>query len=130
MSHDRRRQVMQRLMDKESRDYFVEDHIDEGVAFQIRATREARGWTQQELGRRAGRMAPERVSQVEDPNYGRLTLRTLKRIASALDVALIVRLAPYSELVDWTNAVQMAVPSFGEDAVVLRDISREQAVKG
>lgn len=118
MTQERRGQIVESLKDKELRDYYVADHISEGLAFQIRAMREARGWTQRELGERAGGMAQERISQLEDPNYGRLSLSTLKRIASAFDVALIVRFAPYSELIDWTLGLspdQMEVPCFDAD---------------
>ncbi|MCX6020625.1 MAG: helix-turn-helix transcriptional regulator, partial [Chloroflexi bacterium] len=100
MTDERRSATIESLGDKELRDFYVSDHISEGVSFQIRAMREGRGWTQQEFGRLAG-MAQERVSQLEDPDYGRLSLTTLKRVASAFDVALIVRFAPFSDLVDW-----------------------------
>lgn len=113
----RREQIVASLQDKEYRDAFVEEHIDSGVAFQIRATREAQGWSQRELGRRAG-MAQERVSVLEDPDYGRMSLSTLKRVASALDVALVVRFVPFSQLADWAtelSAEALAVPNFARD---------------
>jgi transcriptional regulator with XRE-family HTH domain len=113
----RREQIAASLRDKEYRDAFVADHIDTGVAFQIRATREARGWSQKDLGRRAG-MAQERVSVLEDPDYGKLTLTTLKRLASAFDTALVVRFVPFSQLVDWATDLapeHLAVPDFEHD---------------
>ena len=64
--------------------------------------REARGWSQAELGRRVG-MRQETICLLENPSYGRFTLRTLKRLASAFDVALIVRFAPFGELAAWTT---------------------------
>lgn len=85
---------------KEYRDAFVEEHIDTGVPFQIHALREERKWTQKDLGIHAG-MAQETISRLEDPSYGKLTLKTLKRLASAFDVALMVRFVPFSELVEW-----------------------------
>jgi len=94
--------MIEDLKDKEYRDAFVAEHIDTGVPFQIRALREQEGrkWTQKDLGIRAG-MAQETISRLEDPNYGKLTLKTLKRIASAFDVALMVRFISFSELVEW-----------------------------
>jgi transcriptional regulator with XRE-family HTH domain len=118
MISDRREQQMEALADKEYRDLYVAEHIRTGVAFQIRAMREDRGWTQSELGQRAQGMAQETISQLEDPDYGRLTLRTLIRLASALDVALIVRFAPFSDLVDWIvnlTPQRLAPPSFDEE---------------
>jgi transcriptional regulator with XRE-family HTH domain len=98
----RRQKIIEDLKDKEYRDAFVTEHINTGVPFQIRALREQKGreWTQKELGIRTG-MAQETISRVEDPNYGKLTLKTLKRLASAFDVALMVRFIPFSELVEW-----------------------------
>ncbi|MBI3967130.1 MAG: helix-turn-helix transcriptional regulator, partial [Chloroflexi bacterium] len=85
----RYQQIATSLRDKEYRDIFVEEHISTGLSFQIRAMREQRGWTQEDLGQRAG-MAQQRVCQLENPNYGRFSLSTLKRLASAFDVALAV----------------------------------------
>lgn len=94
--------MIEDLRNKEYRDAFVTEHIDTGIPFQIRALREQKGreWTQKELGIRTG-MAQETISRLEDPNYGKLTLKTLKRLASAFDVALMVRFVPFSELVEW-----------------------------
>lgn len=98
----RKRKIIEKLKDKEYRDAFAVEHIDTGIPFQIRALREQKGreWTQKKLGIRT-RMAQETISRIEDPNYGKLTLKTLKRLASAFDVGLMVRFVPFSELVDW-----------------------------
>jgi len=98
----RRQKTIEELRNKEYRDAFVAEHINTGVPFQIRALREEKGreWTQKELGVRA-RMAQETISRIEDPNYGKLTLKTLKRLASAFDVGLMIRFVPFSELVEW-----------------------------
>jgi len=118
MISDRREQQIEALKDKEYRDLYVAEHIRTGIAFQIRAMREDREWTQSELGQRAEGMAQETISLLEDPDYGRLTLRTLRRLASALDVALIVRFTPFSDLVDWMvnlTPQRLAPPSFDEE---------------
>ena len=116
-----RTQVVQSLADKEYRDEYVSEHIAQGVAFQIRAMRRDRGWSQAQLGNSIG-MAQEYVSKVENPDYGKYTLATLKRMAAAFDVALTVRFVPFSQLVDWTTRISpadLAVPSFGADAGLL-----------
>lgn len=99
---NRRKKIIEDLRNKEYRDAFVMEHIDTGVPFQIRALREQKGreWSQKELGTRT-KMAQETISRIEDPNYGKLTLKTLKRLASAFDVALMVRFVSFSELVEW-----------------------------
>ena len=64
-----------------------------GLAFQLNLMREARGWTQEELARRCD-MAQETISRLEDPNYGRYTLKTLKRLAKTFDVVFSSALSP------------------------------------
>lgn len=116
----RREQTVRALADKEYRDAFVSSNISHGLGFQIRAMREKappRGWTQAELAARAG-MKQARISQLERRDYDKASLTTLKRLASAFDVALIVKFAPFSELVDWTvnlSPEHLSVPSFDQD---------------
>jgi hypothetical protein len=55
---------------------------------------------------------------MEDPSYESFSLATLKRLASAFDVAFVGRFVAFSELVDWaTNltAEHLAPPEFGCD---------------
>lgn len=108
-----------RLQSKEHRDAFVSASVDQTIPFQVRALRLApqRNWTQEELAHRAD-MKQERISACENPNYGRFSLRTLKQLAAAFDVALIVRFAPFSELVEWeTNlsSESLEVPNFDQE---------------
>jgi transcriptional regulator with XRE-family HTH domain len=95
-------QLLDSLRDEEYRLAFVDESINVGLASQIRALQRARGWSQKELGQRAG-MAQESISLLESPFYGRHTLRTLKRLAAAFQVALIVKFAPFSELAEWAD---------------------------
>ena len=48
--------LVKELSDKEFRDAYIAEDIKIGVASQIRALREARGWSQSELGQRTGRL--------------------------------------------------------------------------
>jgi transcriptional regulator with XRE-family HTH domain len=98
MKRDIRAQLVAKLGNKAYRDVFVSEQINTGLAFQIRALRSQRDWSQAELGTRA-EMAQSRISVMEDANYARFSLNTLKRLASAFDVGLVVRFAPFSELV-------------------------------
>lgn len=97
---NKKQKLIEELKDKRYRDAFISAHIDTGIPFQIRAIRKQRKWTQKELADHAG-MLQERISVAENPNYSRFNLKTLKKIASAFDVALIVRYVPFSELVKW-----------------------------
>lgn len=111
-------QIAGSLSDKEYRDLFVIEEINTGIPFQIRAMRQARGWSQKELAAHAG-MTQEGISRLENPDYGKLTLTTLKRLASAFDVGLAVRFVPFSHLVDWAinfSPDDLAVPDYEHDA--------------
>lgn len=82
---------------KAYRDAYVRERIRIGIPYQIRALREQeeRSWTQAELGRRAGK--PQNViSRLEDPEYGKLSIQSLLEMASAFDVALMVKFVPFS----------------------------------
>ena len=105
------------LNEPQFRHEYAWEHVQEGIAFQIRATRIARGWSQEELGERAG-MTQSRISVVEDPNYGKFTLNTLRRFANAFDVALVARFVRFSELSDWAASVSehdLAIPEYDRD---------------
>ena len=111
------KQLINELINKEYRDAFVSAHIDNGIPFQIRALRKRKGWTQKELAEHVG-MKQERISALENPNYSKFTLSTLKKLASAFDVALIVRFAPFGELAKWElelSPESLTPPSFEED---------------
>lgn len=92
------RQLFESFQEKEYRDSYVDEHISLGLAYQIRALREKYGWTQNELAERTGKRQ-ETISQLENPDYGSYTLKTLKALASAFDVALLVSFVSFNELI-------------------------------
>ena len=58
------------------------------------------------------------IYRLENPNYGRPNISTLKKLADYFGVGLVVRFAPFSELVEWTLSMTPAsidVPSFEDD---------------
>src|SRR5258708_6969165 len=117
MRNEIRQQIVGKLTNKEYRDIWFTEQINTGLSFQIRGLREQRGWSQAELGKRTG-MAQSRISLMEDANYARFSLTTLKRLASAFDVGLMVRFRPYSGLVDDFVELDSSVlnmPGFEED---------------
>lgn len=129
----KRQQILKSLEDREYRREFAAD-IGTGLAFQIRLLRENRGWIQEQLADRMGKRQ-ETISQWENPDYGRYTLNTLRELAAAFDVALLVRFAPFSELVDWSinlTPERLAPPSFDEEllyASARQTVPREGAVE-
>jgi transcriptional regulator with XRE-family HTH domain len=109
---------------KEARAAFVSSQIDKGIAYQIRALRDRQELSQERLSEIVG-MNQNAISRLESPRYGRPTISTLKRLAAAFDVALIVRFVPFSHLVNWVSGTpfvdsglsteSMAVPNFDEE---------------
>jgi transcriptional regulator with XRE-family HTH domain len=122
---DSRANLLKRLTRSlSSRIRFVDSHISKGIAFQIQALRDKEGWTQQQLADKLG-TNQNAVYRLENPNYGKQTITTLKKVAAIFDVALIVRFVPYGRLVDWVtgnpfvdnglSANSLAVPNFSEE---------------
>ena len=110
-------QRIARLESKEYRDAFVGSQISVGLPFQIRALREQRGWKQSRLAELTGMLQP-RISAMESPGGVKFTLETLRRLASAFDVALMVKFVPFSELLrssEEFNPDTFVVASFAED---------------
>ena len=107
------------MRDKPYRDTFVAAHLSTNIAAQIQTIREERGWTKKQLARKAS-MSPSRITVMEDPSYENFTLSTLKRLASAFDVALVARFTPFSDLVDWVAELspeKLQTPEFENDAL-------------
>ena len=111
--------------DEEYRREFNLD-FDTTLAFQLKLLRERNGWTQQQLAERVG-SRQETISQWENPNYGRYTIKTLKSLASVFDVGLMVKFAPFSEVVEWNANLtpgQLAPPNFDEEDLARRTSGR------
>ncbi|MBH9807673.1 helix-turn-helix domain-containing protein, partial [Clostridioides difficile] len=72
---------------KAYRDGYLETRVRNGVAAQVRALREKLGLSQTEFGKLIGK--PQTVvSRLEDPDYGRVSIRSLLDVAEGANVAL------------------------------------------
>lgn len=103
-ANSRNKRLVTKLKNKEYRDAYVAANAQNGVAFQVRAMRQSRRWTQEELANRAGKKQ-NTISRLEGPSYGKMTLQTLIDLASAFDVALLVKFVPYSKFLAETQDV-------------------------
>ncbi len=112
-----KKRLLAELENREYRDAYVSSSIDVGIAFQIRALREQVPWTQAELAEKVN-MKQERISVLENPSRSP-TISTLKRLANAFDIGLIIRFVPISDLVEWElnlSSNSLKVPGYNDDS--------------
>jgi transcriptional regulator with XRE-family HTH domain len=122
-----RAKLLRKLTERSFRRAFAEEAVDVGVPIQIREMRRARQWTQEQLGDAAS-IAQEAVARAESLSYGRFTLATLKNLAAAFDCALIVRFAPFSELISWKERIDAAAitpADYSSDVALHRAMPRD-----
>ncbi len=119
MSITKQEQMWESLQDSDYRKQLIDEHINVGIAFQIHGLRQRQELKQKELAKRLGDEKKQPlISAWENPNYGKYTLATLKDLAKAFDVGLLVRFVPFSALVDWTvnlTSDVIAPPNFDEE---------------
>lgn len=134
-----KRQRLNDLKDRETRQIFYSEHISSAIPIQIRELRKKRNFTQKEL---ASLTATDQgyISKLEDPNYEYAPqIGTLERLANAFDVPLIVRFGSWEELWDWENNLtpeRLAPGTFEESLLSLQasldiaGIATENQTKG
>lgn len=106
-----------RLESKRARDAFVAAELVNSIASQIRILRQQRGWSQKELAEKLGTTQGV-VSRLEDPSYGRFSIKTLLELGSIFDVSIIAKFLPFSQAVPatWdTSREALEADSFDED---------------
>lgn len=104
---------------KELRHELMATYLNVTIALQIKAMREAKGWTQTELAQKIG-CHPSQISGWEEvrwKNWPNIT--TLLKIAAAFDVALELKFRSWSSLIDefmgGVSATEFSPLSFEEE---------------
>jgi transcriptional regulator with XRE-family HTH domain len=118
-----RTQLLSKLRNKEYRDSFVAEYIFSRIPLKIRAMRDRRKMSQKELGEAAG-VKQEWISKLEDPSYGKLTIKTLLKLAAAFDCGLSIDFVPFSQILNGATRLAPSsfdVPSFNEDGALERE---------
>jgi transcriptional regulator with XRE-family HTH domain len=87
---------------KRAREAFVKAELVNGLASQIRVLRKKRGWSQAELAKRL-LTTQAVISRLEDPSYGKFSVKTLLDLGNIFDVGLLVRFVPYRTLIGMTS---------------------------
>lgn len=88
-----------KLADKSYRDGYMHTAVRGGIAYQIRALRERSGMTQAEFAQQIG-TTQSVISRLESTEYGKVSVQTLLNVASAFDVALLLRFVSYPAFID------------------------------
>ena len=111
--------LLRLFREKDYRRAYVESFSNTSIAAQIKANREKRGLSQSDLADLAG-MKQSRISALENVNYSSWSIRTLRRLAEAFDLVLVVRFESFggvlNDIVDFKRET-LERPSFEEDPV-------------
>jgi transcriptional regulator with XRE-family HTH domain len=120
-----RNRLVRKFKDPEYRHSYIDAFLNTSIAAQIRALREKRGWSQKELAEKIG-TKQSGVSALENVNYSRWSINTLRRLARAFDVALTVKFESFGEAIDeitqFSKETTLLIPSFDEDSRVSQPI--------
>jgi hypothetical protein len=119
-----RNELVQRLLNgPEARANFVNSHLDKKLAFQIRSFR---GEDSQEEAEDHTGIKQQVWSRLENPSYGKATLTTLKKIAAAYDVGLLVEFVPFSQLVNRVSGTPYVERGYSPDTMNVPSFEKER----
>ena len=98
-----RSKIISRLLeDAELRADYLRAKLNVNVPSQVKALRRRQNMTQDGLADAAG-MKQSRISAIERPGETAFNLETLIRLAAAFKVGVIVKFAPFSDVLRWEN---------------------------
>lgn len=111
--------LREEFKDLQARRDYAEILLNSSLALQIKVLRQQRGWNQEQLAEAAG-LGQSQVSVVEQASNATWSFKTLKKLAAAFDLALVVRFESFGTLLDQTSSLSRASlerPSFEHDPV-------------
>jgi transcriptional regulator with XRE-family HTH domain len=112
-----RTRLLERFHDPEYRRVYWHDFLNTAIATQIKVLRESRGLTQAQLAALVGTSQPA-ISAHESPDKKSWSIATLRKLADAFDVALVVKFESFGraldEIVNFSKE-HLAAPPFDED---------------
>jgi transcriptional regulator with XRE-family HTH domain len=125
-----REQLYKKFRDFTYRHAYAADYLDSAVATQIKVLREQRNMTQHELAQKLG-VKQSQVARMESVNNTGWQIRTLKRVAKAFDLFLVVRFESFGAMLPEIEAFGRSTlerPSFANDPVWAGAQSVERSV--
>jgi transcriptional regulator with XRE-family HTH domain len=87
---------------KEARDAFVAARVAAAIGLRIFNMRKKQNWSQEDLAQKAG-MKQARISVLEQADYENFSFSTLRRIAAAFDVAVIIDFVSFPDFLKWSD---------------------------
>jgi transcriptional regulator with XRE-family HTH domain len=117
-------ELVSQFRDRDFRHGYIDSFVDAGIATQIKVLREQRGITQAQLAAAAG-MKQSQVCRLENSNNSSWQVRTLKRIAEAFDVALVVKFEAFGAVLDDIETfgrTALQRPSFVDDPAFKQEV--------
>jgi transcriptional regulator with XRE-family HTH domain len=114
------------LRDKELRDKFLADNIKIGLRNQLKSLRDSRDLTQKDLAELINTKQSV-IGRLENKPEG-VSLPTLLKLASALDVGLVVRFESIDTVIDWYSNPTQKKMTPQRSEVVLKEMERKNAV--
>jgi transcriptional regulator with XRE-family HTH domain len=105
----KRDRLRKRFANPDYRHGYFNAFLNTTLAAQIKALRERQSSTQAQLAAKIGTVQSG-VSTLENVNYSRWSVSTLRKLARAFDVGLIVRFASFGEVLG-------EIESFGEERI-------------
>lgn len=118
--------------DQSYRRTYMDSFLNTTIAAQIKALREARGLSQKDLGARIKTSQPG-ISALENVNYSRWSLSTLRKLAEAFDVALVVKFVSFGEALDEVTSFdssRLNKPGFEDDPAFVDDDEQKPEILG
>lgn len=114
-----RKRLLRRFLDRDYRHSYMESFLDSLIATQIRTLREREGWSQKELAEKIETTQPA-ISRLERPDHSSWSLKTLRALAQAFDMAVSIKFVSFGDAVaeiEGFRADRLIRPSFSEDPV-------------
>jgi len=109
--------LVKEFADPEARNDYAEFLGDSWIALQIKALRLQRNMSQKDLAQKAG-MKQSRISAMEQATYSQWSVSTLRRLARAFDLALVVSFESFGTLLEQAasaNREALQRTSFSDD---------------
>ena len=117
MSEKMRQSLLEDFHDPEFRQIYLRDFLNSLISTQIRVLREDRNLSQAQLAASIGTTQPA-VSAHESPDKDSWSIATLRKLAEAFDVALIVKFESFGKALNEITGFSresLSVPSFEDD---------------